>query len=123
MQLNPDVPEKTTLCGGRRIVRRGAQDLDALTDYVINFVRENTFSENTTIAMYQGLSIPEEARAYGLRAKKEIMKVEDAMKVAEASGIRLIEVTGKRGTIGAVAGIGCFDMRLAAAALPGDLDP
>ncbi|KQM12345.1 hypothetical protein AOA80_02825 [Methanomassiliicoccales archaeon RumEn M1] len=124
VQLNPDVPEKTTNCVAVGVsFAVEPKDLDALTDYVINFVRENTFSENTTIAMYQGLSIPEEARAYGLRAKKEIMKVEDAMKVAEASGIRLIEVTGKRGTIGAVAGIGCFDMGLAAAALPGDLDP
>ena len=124
VQLNPEVPEKTTNCVAVGVsFAVEPKDLDALTDYVINFVRENTVSENTTIAMYQGLAVPEVARAYGLRAKKEIMKVEDAMKVAEASGIRLIEVTGKRGTIGAVAGIGCFDMGLAAAALPGDLDP
>ncbi len=124
VQLNPEVPEKTTNCVAVGVsFAVEPRDLDALTDYVINFVRENTVSENTTIAMYQGLVVPEVARAYGLRAKEEIMKVEDAVKVAEASGIRLIEVTGKRGTIGAVAGIGCFDMGLAAAALPGDLDP
>ncbi len=124
VQLNPEVPEKTTNCVAVGVsFAVEPRDLDALTDYVINFVRENTVSENTTIAMYQGLIVPEVARAYGLRAKEEIMKVEDAVKVAEASGIRLIEVTGKRGTIGAVAGIGCFDMGLAAAALPGDLDP
>ena len=124
VQLNPEVPEKTTNCVAVGVsFAVEPRDLDALTDYVINFVRENTVSENTTIAMYQGLVVPEVARAYGLRAKEEIMKVEDAVKVAEASGIRLIEVTGKRGTIGAVAGIGCFDMGLAAAALPGDFEP
>ena len=124
VQLNPEVPEKTTNCVAVGVsFAVEPKDLDALTDYVVNFVRENTFSENTTIAMYQGLAVPEAARTYGLRAKKEIMKVEDAEKAAKASGIRLIEVTGKRGTIGAVAGIGCFDMGPAAAALPGDLDP
>lgn len=124
VQLNPEVPEKTTNCVAVGVsFAVEPKDLDALTDYVINFVRENTVSENTTIAMYKGLAVPEVARSYGLRAKKEIMTVEDAVKVAEASGIRLIEVTGKRGTIGAVAGIGCFDMGLAAAALPGDFEP
>ena len=124
VQLNPEVPEKTTNCVAVGVsFAVEPKDLDALTDYVINYVRENTVSQNTTIAMYQGLAVPEPARAYGLRAKKEILKVEDAVKAAEASGIRLIEITGKRGTIGAVAGIGCFDMGLAAAALPGDLDP
>lgn len=123
IQLNPDVPEKTTNCVAVGVsFAVEPKDLDALTEYVVNFVRENTFSENTTIAVYQGLVIPEGAKEYGLRAKKEIMKVEDAVKAAEANGIRLIEVTGKRGSIGAVAGIGCFDMGIAAAGLPGDFD-
>jgi methanogenesis imperfect marker protein 11 len=123
IQLNPDVPEKTTNCVAVGIsFAVEPKDLDALTEYVVNFVRENTFSENTTIAVYQGLVIPEGAKEYGLRAKKEIMKVEDAVKAAEANGIRLIEVTGKRGSIGAVAGIGCFDMGIAAAGLLGDFD-
>ncbi len=123
VQLNPEVPEKTTNCvavGASFAVQ--PKDLDALNDYVVKFVRENTVSENTTIAVYQGLVVPEAAREYGRRAKREILKVEDAVRAAEASGIRLIEVTGKRGTIGAVAGIGCFDMGIAAAGLPGDFD-
>lgn len=123
VQLNPNVPEKTTNCVAVAVsFAVEPKDLDALTAYVLDFIRRNTYSENTTMAMFEGLVIPEEARAYGMRAKREIMNVEQARKAAEASGIRLVEVTGKRGTIGAVAGIGCFDMGLAAAALPEDVD-
>ncbi|NLI73498.1 MAG: hypothetical protein GX369_01830 [Euryarchaeota archaeon] len=122
IQLNPNVPEKTTNCVAVGVsFAVEPKDLDALTDYVVNFVKENTISENTTLAMYQGLVVPEAAKKYGLKAKEEIMNIDDAAMAAEASGIRLIEVTGKRGSIGAVAGIGCFDMGLAAAALPDDV--
>jgi len=121
VQLNPEVPEKTTNCVAVGVsFAVEPKDLNALTDYVLNFVKENTYSSNTTLAMYQGLVVPEIAKEYGHRAKREIMNVEQATEVADAAGIRLIEVTGRRGSIGAVAGIGCFDMGLAAAALPGD---
>jgi methanogenesis imperfect marker protein 11 len=123
VQLNPNVPEKTTNCVAVGVSFAVAEkDIPALTDYVVNFIKSNTLSENTTLAIYQGLKIPAEAEEYGYRAKREIFKIDDARKVAEKSGIRLIEVTGKRGTIGAVAGIGCFDMGLKAAGLPEDTD-
>jgi tRNA(Ile2) C34 agmatinyltransferase TiaS len=94
----------------------------ALTDHVVKFIKENTYSDNTTLAVFQGLRIPQEAEDYGRRAKREIFKIEDARKVADHNDIRIIEVTGKRGTIGAVAGVGCFDMGWKAAALPEDTD-
>ncbi|NLK25916.1 MAG: hypothetical protein GX307_04990 [Euryarchaeota archaeon] len=123
VQLNPNVPEKTTNCvavAASFAVK--PEDLDALTEYVVQFIKENTYSQNTTIAMYVGLAIPAKAQEYGHRAKREIMTVDQATDTAESCGIRLIEVTGKRGSIGAVAGIGCFDMGMAAAALPDDID-
>jgi len=123
VQLNPNVPEKTTNCVAVAVsFAVEPKDLNALTEHVLSFIRKNTYSQNTTVAMYEGLVVPEAAQEYGRRAKREIMNVEQARAAAEASGIRLIEVTGKRGTIGAVAGIGCFDMGLAAAALPEDME-
>ena len=122
IQLNPDVPEKTTNCvsvGVSFAVRE--QDLPRLTEFVIQYIKEHTVSENTTLAIFQGLKVPPAVQEYGMRAKREILKVEDARKVADENGVRLIEVTGRRGTIGAVAGVGCFDMGLAAAALPDDI--
>ena len=52
---------------------------------------------------------------YGLRAKKEILTVDDAKKAAADGGAKIIKITGENGTIGAVAAIGCFDMGLMAA--------
>lgn len=121
VQLNPDVPEKTTNCVSVAVsFAVEEKDLSALTDYVLKYIKENTYSDNTTVAIFQGLRLPAEAKEYGYRAKREIMNVEQARRVAESCGIQLVEVTGKRGTIGAVAGIGCFDMGMAAAALPDD---
>lgn len=123
IQLNPNVPEKTTNCVSVGVSFAVAEkDIPALTDHVLRFVKDNTFSDNTTLAIFQGLKIPAEVEDYGHRAKREIFRIEDARKVADRNGVTIIEVTGKRGTIGAVAGIGCFDMGLKAAALPEDTD-
>jgi methanogenesis imperfect marker protein 11 len=123
VQLNPNVPEKTTNCVAVGVSFAVAEkDIAALTDHVVKFIKENTYSDNTTLAVFQGLRIPKEAEDYGRRAKQEIFKIDDARKVADRNGIKIIEVTGKRGTIGAVAGVGCFDMGWKAAALPEDTD-
>jgi tRNA(Ile2) C34 agmatinyltransferase TiaS len=45
-----------------------------------------------------------------------------ARDVAEKNGVRLVEITGKRGAIGAVAAIGCFDLGIRAASLPEDFE-
>ena len=89
--------------------------MEKLTEYVVNYLRENTYSDDTTLAVYQGLKIPQELSEYGLRAKKEILTVDDAKKAAADGGAKIIKITGENGTIGAVAAIGCFDMGLMAA--------
>jgi methanogenesis imperfect marker protein 11 len=122
VQLNPNVPEKTTNCVAVGVSFAVAErDLDALTAYVTKYVKDNTLSDNTTLAVFKGLKVPEEAVEYGRRAKREILKIPEARQVAERNNIKLIEITGKRGTIGAVAGIGCFDLGLEAASLPEDV--
>ncbi len=121
VQLNPNVPEKTTNCVAVGVSFAVAEsDVPKLTEQVVKFIKEHTYSDNTTLAVFQGLRVPAEVTDYGRRAKKEIFKIADAREVAERNGVQLIEVTGKRGTIGAVAGIGCFDLGLEAAALPED---
>ncbi len=121
VQLNPNVPEKTTNCVAVGVSFAVAEkDIPALTEQVIKFIKDHTYSENTTLAIFQGLKVPDEVVEYGRRAKREILKVEDARQVAERNGVQLVNVTGDRGTIGAVAGIGCFDLGMEAAGLPED---
>jgi tRNA(Ile2) C34 agmatinyltransferase TiaS len=123
IQLNPNVPEKTTNCVSVGIsFAVEERDLQKLIDYVVKYVQDNTLSKSTTLAMFQGLKIPQDLVNYGLRAKKEILTVDVAREVAKRNGVRLVEVTGKRGMIGAVAGIGCFDLGILAASLPEDFE-
>ncbi|OPY33063.1 MAG: tRNA(Ile2) 2-agmatinylcytidine synthetase TiaS [Methanomassiliicoccales archaeon PtaU1.Bin124] len=121
VQLNPNVPEKTTNCVSVGVSFAVAEkDVQRLIDFFVERLRKETFSQQTTLAVFIGLKVPKEVAEYGLQAKSVIFKKEQAKEVADRNGVRLIEVTGSRGTIGAVAGIGCFDMGLKAAGLPED---
>ncbi len=123
IQLNPNVPEKTTNCVSVGVSFAVTEkDLPQLTQYVIQYLKENTLSQHTVLAVFIGLDIPEEVQSYAWKAKSVIYTIEDARKVAQRNRIDLIEVTGKRGMIGAVAAVGCFDMGLKSAGLPEDFE-
>lgn len=123
VQLNPNVPEKTTNCvsvGVSFAVRE--KDLPALLAYFKEALRKNTFSQETTMAYFVGLRIPKELEEYGWRAKSVIYNIGQARDVASRNGVEVVEITGRRGTIGAVAAIGCFDLGVRAAGLPEDFE-
>lgn len=121
VQLNPKAPDRTTQCVAVGIsFAVEPKDVPALKDFVIKFVRENTLSQHTAMAIFSGLKVPKVLEDYGLRAKQHILKIEDAAKAAEQGGLEIVEITGRRGMIGAVAGVGCFDMGMRAAMLPED---
>jgi methanogenesis imperfect marker protein 11 len=121
VQLNPKVPEKTTSC-----VSIGAsfaceeKNIEKAIEYAIEFVKKNTLSSHTSLAIYEGLMIPEPVESYGLSAKDTIKTLKEAEMIANENLVRLVEITGKRGKIGALAAIGCFDMGLSAAGLKED---
>jgi methanogenesis imperfect marker protein 11 len=123
IQLNPKVPNKTTNCVSVGIsFAVEEKDLDKLNEWIIKYIAENTYSDDTTLAIYKGLKIPEEVERYGIDAKRLILTKELAWEVAARNGVELVEITGETGVIGAVAGIGCFDMGLKSAALVEDFD-
>jgi tRNA(Ile2) C34 agmatinyltransferase TiaS len=70
--------------------------------------------------VFEGLAVPRKLVRYGADAKETILSIHDAEHAAKQNGVELIEVTGKRGSIGAVAAIGCFDLGLYSAGLPED---
>ncbi len=121
IQLNPKVPEKTTSCVS--IAASFAveeKDIRSAVDYAVDFVKKNTLSKHTSLTIFEGLKVPEEVRAFGLKAKDTILTLNEAEMVAKENGIRMIEITGKRGKIGALAAIGCFDLGQKAAGLKED---
>ncbi len=121
VQLNPNVKEKTTQCVAVGVSFAVIEkDFPELRRHFIEYIKKGTFSQNTVLAISKGLRIPEIVRAYGQRAKREVLSIEDAEYAARKGGVELVEITGPRGAIGAVAGIGCHDLGIEAAGLPED---
>ncbi len=121
IQLNPNVPEKTTSCVS--IAASFAvedENLDKAIDFGQNFLKERTLSEHTSMAIFEGLKIPEKVRSYGIEAKSRIIAPEEAERTAKENDVKMFDITGKRGMIGALAAIGCFDHGLKAAGLKED---
>jgi methanogenesis imperfect marker protein 11 len=121
IQLNPKVPTKTTNCCSSAVsFAVKEEEIPALIEYCTDFIRKESFSGNSVVTVFKGLDIPDKLKEYGLRAKTELLTVEDAVKAAEENGVTIISVTGLEGSIGAVAAIGCFDMDYEAAGIPED---
>jgi tRNA(Ile2) C34 agmatinyltransferase TiaS len=123
VQLNPKAPNKTTNCCGTAVsFAVKEEDVTKLIDFAVDFVRKGTYSDDTVMAVMTGLKVPEELARWSWDAKSILYTVDDAVQVAERNGVRIINVTGKKGTIGAVAAVGCFDMGIRAAGVPEDFE-
>ena len=123
VQLNPKAPNKTTNCCSTAVsfaVRE--EEVPKLIEYVVDFVKGETFSDDTVVTVFQGLRIPDALREFGWSCKSVLYKPEDAIRVAEENGVQIISVTGMGGVIGAVAAIGCFDLGEKAAGIPEDFE-
>ena len=123
IQLNPKVPNKTTNCCSTAVsfaVRE--EEVPALIEYAVDFVRKESYSDDSVITVYQGLHVPEALRDFGWSCKSVLYTPEDAIRVAEENGVQIISVTGTKGVIGAVAAIGCFDLGERSAGIPGDYE-
>ena len=123
IQLNPKVPHKTTNCCSTAVsfaVRE--EEVPALIEYAVDFVRKESYSDDSVITVYQGLHVPEALRDFGWSCKSVLYTPEDAIRVAEENGVQIISVTGTKGVIGAVAAIGCFDLGERSAGIPEDYE-
>jgi methanogenesis imperfect marker protein 11 len=121
IQLNPRVPEKTTNCVGSALnfaVKPGS--VDALLNYVREYIDEYTFSEDTGIAYYRGIEFPRNMNGACRRIKTEIVSLEDAEDVAKCAGVRFIDTNGKKGRIGALGSVLWANRGIEAAGLYGE---
>lgn len=121
VQLNPDAPQKTTNCSSTAIsLAATPDDVDKAIRWARDFVAANTYSSETAMAVFQGLDVPRSLVRYGAQAKETILSIHDAEHAADKAGLKLVEITGRRGLIGAAAAIGCVDLGLYSAGLPED---
>jgi methanogenesis imperfect marker protein 11 len=110
VQLYTKNPNKTTNCVS--IATTFAVEpskAEQLVELFQRNVKEKTFSENTGMAVFRGIMVPKVLSEYSRRAKMMLVKLEEAKKVAEETGVQLISITGERGLIGALAAVGFAD--------------
>ncbi|MDI6643886.1 MAG: DUF1743 domain-containing protein [Methanobacteriaceae archaeon] len=110
VQLYPHNPNKTQNCVAVALVfavKPGEKD--KLIKEAVELLKKSTLSDKTAIAILEGLKIPENLRKYSEAAKKSMISVEEAEKLANTIGIQLIEVTGSQGKIGALAALGLYN--------------
>ncbi len=110
VQLYPHNPDKTQNCVGIALVfavKPGEKD--ELVQKVVELLKKGTLSDKTAIAVLNGITVPEKLRNYAEAAKKSMITVEKAEEVAAETGVKLVEVTGSRGKIGALAALGMYN--------------
>ena len=121
VQLNPQVPEKTTNCVASALnfaVKPGA--VDALKDYVRDYVEELSFSDDTGIACFRGIEFPRVMNGACRRVKTEIVSLKDAEDIATAAGVRFIDTAARKGRIGALGAVLWGNRGMEAAGLYGE---
>ncbi len=110
VQLFPHNPHKTQNCVSVALsFAVKPEETEKLVEKAIKILKNNTLSDKTAIAVLKGIQIPSQLRDYAHRAKKTMITVEEAEKVAESLKIELFEVTGSQGKIGALAALGLYD--------------
>jgi len=123
IQLNPKAPNKTTNCCSTAVSFAVMEkDIPELIEFSRKFLAANTYSNDTVMTVFIGLKIPLALEKFGWAAKHILFEDKDATDVAKETGVQVIEITGPKGTIGAVAAIGCFDMGIRSAGVPEDFE-
>jgi methanogenesis imperfect marker protein 11 len=108
--LYPGVPEKTA-GNAMSYIELGVKPelVDSIVQAAIDYIRSQTRSEHTGMAVKKGLRRCPELVQFTRRARSGLVTVEEAVAAARKSGVRTYEVTGNRGIIGAVAALGMMD--------------
>ncbi len=107
VQLFPGTPEKTTNCVGT--VLTFAIKPELMNEFKKKISRKFellTLSNNTALAFWEGIVIPNQLVRFSNNARKRVVTITEAIKIADRLGIELVPITGERGIIGAVASIG-----------------
>ena len=84
--------------------------LNSFLPVIVEKLKNTTLSKNTAIAVWDKLYIPKDVENYGLEAKKTMKYIDEAKSIAEKNNIRVENVTGEAGLIGALAAIGLYNL-------------
>ncbi len=107
IQLYPKAPERTTNCVAT-VLTFGVRPakLSYLKKELYRQFKALTLSDHTALAFWSGIELHDELVKFSSLARKEVVTLAKTISLAEKLGIELVDVTGNRGLIGAVAGLG-----------------
>jgi methanogenesis imperfect marker protein 11 len=107
VQLYPHAPGKTKNCVST-VLTFAVRPM--MKEKLVHFVRDqlhsHTESDDTGIAVMEGIDIPEKLKLYSDSCRTGIVELAETEKIADELKIQLYEITGKMGLIGALAGLG-----------------
>lgn len=106
IRLNPDIPQRTA--GNVACLLELAilpKRLSIMRERSVDFLKENTASNETAIALFEGLAIPPALVEFANRVRHEEVQIAETRALADQVGIEIVPVTGTRGMIGATAAL------------------
>ena len=119
VQLYPLTPGKTKNCVSTVLTFGVIPDRTRrLLDFIMGELKSNTASDDTGMAVYEGIVIPPPLREFADRCRTRVVTLDEAVSAAAEAGAGLIEVTGSPGIIGALAAIGYAEHHNEAVKLP-----
>ncbi len=104
VQLYTKAPEKTTNCVSISVAFATEHPEKLISEFK-KILEKNTYSDETAMAVFTKISVPEGLAEYAKSVKTRIVDLREAYEVAERYNVRVIPVTGERGIIGALASI------------------
>lgn len=108
VRLNPNIPWKTRGNGGVCLRIRTNQS-EKILDYLIKIVKTDSDIDNGAnpgLAIFESDTIPLSLRQFSSRAMYDVLKVQEAEKLASDLSIQVFKCGDGRGIIGAMASIG-----------------
>jgi methanogenesis imperfect marker protein 11 len=115
VQLFPLAPGKTKNCVSTVLTFAVRPRLkEKLVHHIRDQLHSYTESDDTGIAVIEGIYIPRKLTEFADKCRKGIIEIEEAEQVAGELGITLYEITGRMGLIGALAGLGYAENHLEA---------
>jgi methanogenesis imperfect marker protein 11 len=104
--LNPTIPFKTlgnNACFIEFAVKES--DFEPVLSDIQDFLAYKTVSEQTAIAVMKGLMAPRKLKEFANQVREKEIPIAKADQVAKELKIQLIEITGERGKVGALASL------------------
>ncbi|AEA47398.1 hypothetical protein [Archaeoglobus veneficus] len=122
-QASKDVPWKTSHnCSSVMVfaVPPWISTSDVINGF-IERLKKCVYSENACAVFFRGVLIPKILKNFGDAVKMGVVDELEALKLAKKLGLVVAEITGTRGVIGAMAGIGYADRGIECAAYSNDI--